>query len=718
MTKSGMKGARLGLAMLGMGTLLAASPAGAQATGNPALDGPGAALSHNLRSLAENPKSLHALMGAGKAAIELGDPQAAITFFGRAEEQAPRDGRIKMWIGAALVHLHKPDAAFKFFQEAVTLGVPEGEVARERGLAFDISGDARRAQRDYRLALQRGRDDEATRRLALSLAISGDREPALQLLEPQLLAGDRDGERTRALVLALTGDTGGAVRTVEASMPGGRGSALAPFLERLSALAPADRALAVHLGHFPQSGRNLPSQRTDTYASVEPAVRAGVVDPTQTALGRRRPGNQPVAPAATPPQQPAARQTAPATAVASARPAGGSRPTQVAARQSAPAPGADAARRTPSATTTPAPAVSQQTASASSGSSAARQSQDRPASSTPNRSSAWVWSGRGIEPRPSRQAPSETRIASAAPQVTEPAREQVASAQALRSSSPLQQAVAPQAAVPTPTSQQAAPTPQPAAPTSQAAALTAQPSLPPPVPATQPAVSPIVAEPAPTPAPLDQRPVQIADAGPAADAALQSPGFSLVGTTTAAAAASSAPADPAPEAPASSSRLADVAALVASLPEVVQPEPAAATPAPSVTAAPKPKAAAPTPPKKLAANTAKAAAPKETVAAAKKPPVKKAEPAEPARHWVQVAGGADKGALPREFARLKAKAPKLFATRSAWTTPLRATNRLLVGPFKSEGEAQGFVNELRKSDLSAFAWTSETGQKIEKLAAR
>jgi cell division protein FtsN len=124
------------------------------------------------------------------------------------------------------------------------------------------------------------------------------------------------------------------------------------------------------------------------------------------------------------------------------------------------------------------------------------------------------------------------------------------------------------------------------------------------------------------------------------------------------------------------------------------------------------------PPVKTAAKEApapaKAAAKKETPAPAKKP----AAPAEPSRIWVQVAGGADKAALPREFARLKSKAPKVLAARTAWTTPLKATNRLLVGPFKTDGEAQEFVNELKKADLSGFAWTSDAGQKIEKLAAK
>jgi hypothetical protein len=84
------------------------------------------------------------------------------------------------------------------------------------------------------------------------------------------------------------------------------------------------------------------------------------------------------------------------------------------------------------------------------------------------------------------------------------------------------------------------------------------------------------------------------------------------------------------------------------------------------------------------------------------------------RYWVQVAGGANKADLPKAYARLKDKSPKLLSGRSAWTTPLRATNRLLVGPFKTLAEAQEFVNLAGKA-MPSFTYTSPAGQEIEKL---
>jgi hypothetical protein len=82
---------------------------------------------------------------------------------------------------------------------------------------------------------------------------------------------------------------------------------------------------------------------------------------------------------------------------------------------------------------------------------------------------------------------------------------------------------------------------------------------------------------------------------------------------------------------------------------------------------------------------------------------------------VQIATGADRAGLPREFTRLRGLAPDQLRGKQAWTAPLRATNRLLVGPFASTREAQALVNALGTHDIQAFAWTSDAGQEIERL---
>ena len=95
---------------------------------------------------------------------------------------------------------------------------------------------------------------------------------------------------------------------------------------------------------------------------------------------------------------------------------------------------------------------------------------------------------------------------------------------------------------------------------------------------------------------------------------------------------------------------------------------------------------------------------------------RRAEAREPARHWVQLAHGGSSN-LGSVFDRLKDKAPKLFAGRAAWIAA-GSPNRLVVGPFASERAAQNFADRLSNEDLTALAWTSEAGQKVEKLDDR
>lgn len=142
---------------------------------------------------------------------------------------------------------------------------------------------------------------------------------------------------------------------------------------------------------------------------------------------------------------------------------------------------------------------------------------------------------------------------------------------------------------------------------------------------------------------------------------------------------------------------------------VAEATPVAAKPRPAPT---KPEPAKPNPRKKV-----EAAKPDPK---AKKPEPKKPDPAktEPSRIWVQVAGGANEDMLARAWKGVVAKAPAAMKGKSAWWTPLRATNRVLAGPFKTAAEAQSFVNALGKSGVSAFVFTSEAGQKVNKLAVK
>jgi hypothetical protein len=114
----------------------------------------------------------------------------------------------------------------------------------------------------------------------------------------------------------------------------------------------------------------------------------------------------------------------------------------------------------------------------------------------------------------------------------------------------------------------------------------------------------------------------------------------------------------------------------------------------------------------------KAAAEKKVIADKEAADARKLARSNPPRIWVQVAGGAYEGDLPKAWSAVKAKAPAVFGSREAWTTPLRATNRVLAGPFRTDAEARGFVNDLKKQGVSAFTFTSDAGQPVKRLGGK
>jgi len=270
------------LAMYACVCALAAAPAAAQGSYSPYNESPAAALARYVRTLASDPKDFESLIGAGKSALELGDAQAAAGFFARADEVDPRSPLPQAGMGAVSVANGEPQAAISYFKRAQQLGEKVADFACDRGLAYDLMGQQTQAQADYKVALASRDSDEARRRLALSLAISGDRAGALQILVPLSAKGDPGVARIRAFVLALTGDSNAAMMAINAAMPGAS-SNVAPFLQRLPNLSAAQKAAAVNLGIFPDQGETAyayasPSRILSTTAAAASNDRLAGVD--------------------------------------------------------------------------------------------------------------------------------------------------------------------------------------------------------------------------------------------------------------------------------------------------------------------------------------------------------------------------------------------------------------------------------------------------------
>jgi Flp pilus assembly protein TadD len=273
--------AALILGFVGLALAAASVPVSAQMAWR---EPPAAALDRHIRVLARSPKDFLALVGAGKAALELGDTHAAVGFFGRADEVFPSSPLPQAGMGAAMVSDGDAYGAMRYFDRARQLGATPAMIGADRGLAYDLMGRHSDAQADYRGALVGLDADEARRRLALSLAVTGDKDGALATLAPLVARGDRGAYRARALVLALSGELEAARRSLDSVMPGSS-VRMAPFFAKLPSLRSDQKAAAVNLGIFPNTGQ-------PSYAYVAPARAAPPA--SQPPPARSQPGVVPM----------------------------------------------------------------------------------------------------------------------------------------------------------------------------------------------------------------------------------------------------------------------------------------------------------------------------------------------------------------------------------------------------------------------------------------
>ncbi|WP_426255270.1 SPOR domain-containing protein [Sphingomonas sp. DC2300-3] len=642
-------------------------------------------LAEQMRALAANPRDLNALVAAADLSLSLGDLSGAASLYARAEKVSPNDPRIKAGEGAILVRSERPGEALRYFAQAEAAGYDVRRYAGDRGLAYDLIGQPERAQRDYRLAMQAGANDEVIQRYALSLGIVGRRDAALQLLDPLVRKQDRSAWRTRAFVLAMTGDQPGAEKIVTTMLPQGMAQGLLPFFQRLPALSPADRAFAVHFG--------------EVHASPERIADARLA-PVLPQLAPERP---PVALAAVQtPTRPTGRETRRGRTTRETK-----QPTVALAANTPPV-------------ATPASAPSYQAVTA-----ALARVQPVPAAANPA-PVAQASTTAMVQPLPSR-APA---VPSATPTTASAANVAIASAitrpvvtPAPATANPAAATVTPQQPVVTATAA-VAPTPVTANP----AIATATPARPAAA-STTVASTPATAVVQPLPA---TRPAEVATATPIVSvppakpdsdsvlarivASLSIPASELGVTEPVRAAPVPATAD-------------DTAVRVLAEAKAKEERDAAAEKALALKAAADKRAAdrkaladkKALAAKKLADEKAaaakKEAAEKKLAEAKEVAEAKKLARANPSRIWVQVAGGANEDDLPKAWAAAKAKAPALVG-KSGWKTPLRATNRVLTGPFKTDAEARSFVNQLTKQGIGAFTFTSDAGQVVERLSAK
>jgi tetratricopeptide (TPR) repeat protein len=724
-----------------------------------------------VRQIGRNPRDVGALVDAGDLSAKLGDTTAAASLYKRASQVDPNNARVQAGIARILVNGEHPGEALRYFNQAERAGLSPALFADDRGLAYDLIGEQDRAQRDYRLALARsGQDneDEVRRRYALSLGISGRKDEALQQIDALLRKSDRGAWRARAFVLAMNGDAAGANQIATTMMPAGMAGGLAAFFTRLPTLSPADRAFAVHFGEVAPTPERiadarlvppLPALGPDPYAPRPAPVQLAaqsVATPAQSARGSRRGRDARQVAAATR----RARSTPPAqvatiTSAASPQPVTQPAPIPTQLAQ-VPAPLRQVPAPQPSAASSPLPVAAAVTPTQLASATTPARPTYTPQTTAPSIASNLAAAAETRTTVPS----SSTSVGSASSAALA---NNLVRSQAVATPSPVPANVASIAPIapasnpaPSPASGSAVPAttglPAASSPAVQVAAASAQP------------VAPPSARPA-TPARLENEDTILArivanisipasELGvPPMPGAAPQPGSAATIDEAAVAAERNAAAverrrERAAVATVESRAHANASAkLAATKPDITggsKSRPAAADERPSPTSrragkakeevaevdtdtpasqrattrasGRKAKLDEPKLTPKQAAAKAKAEA-KELADAKAAAAEKKAARAEAERYWVQVAGGATEGDLRKAWKNVRAKS-SLLASRGGYTTPLRATNRVVTGPFKTQAEAQAMVNKLSKDGVSAFTFTSEAGQKMTKLGEK
>lgn len=688
-TISAKRGARFGALLLACTSqfAIAAPQEGAPVVSRPVVQSTtrstSTELNEALMRVARNPRDVDALIDAGSAALRLGDVDAALGFFRRADDVSPGNAGIKIKIAGAFVRADKPVEAIGYFDDAERAGGDTAGFASDRGLAYDLVGDNGTAQRWYQVALAHNPSDEEVRlRYALSLAIAGDQRSADNVLAPLIQRQDRSAWRVRTFTMAISGKEEDAVSTARATMPTDLAEAISPYLRYMPRLTRAQQAAAANFGRFPRAadiGRDEPSVRQYALAHPPaPTVGAGLVPAGQPLGGgeasskvkvsrekRRRPGRggeQDMARLATANAPTPAAPPPPPPPAGTGRSVQGELPALKHPEPMAVAPPNSAPQPAPAPTPTPAPAP-------------VRVAQtERPTVVTPTPT---------YTPAPN---PAPTPSPTVTPGFTSVWNPHNPEQEAPRT-------ITPQAAPATTPAPTPAPTPV-AAPVRTAQAMPPA-SAPSPSPSTfdlakidSPAAGQSSAAPAPTPA-TAPAPSRSATAGraPTND---QPVDFSAAFDSF--------------EPPASEAK-SSVAAV-----DLDKIEPPRGPSPEERRAAAREKAA-----KDKAEAEARAAKAKADAEAKKQ---RELERANPARVWVQVATGGNRGWMGHEWTDIAKQAPKLFAKRSAYVTPWNRVYRLLAGPFKTEAEARSFLNELSKEKIEGFVFTSDAGQVIDKIAAK
>jgi hypothetical protein len=151
-------------------------------------------------------------------------------------------------------------------------------------------GNFGRAQQDYKLARTASTSDDLIIRQAVSLSLAGQKDAADAMLLPLLQPNSATAWRARAFMLAARGDLRESTKVAQGFMDASSVLRIERFFRLMPSLTDAQKAAAIHLGHFP-TGQAVgqDSEQVRRIASTLPQAPVVSGDnrliPSGTALG-------------------------------------------------------------------------------------------------------------------------------------------------------------------------------------------------------------------------------------------------------------------------------------------------------------------------------------------------------------------------------------------------------------------------------------------------
>lgn len=279
------------------------------------------------RAYDADPQRARPLVSLGQVLMEMQAPEQASEAFSAALVIEPQNVDALRGMGTAQLALRRPEEAIPPLKQALAISANDFRVLNALGVAFDLTGDRGGAHQFYRTGLKLAPDNAPLRsNYALSLALSGDSEGALETIQP--LAGrpiaTAQQRQTMALVYGLAGQQAEAERLARMDLDE---ATVAENMQRIAALR-GDAAGGPELARQPE-GESTGGESTGGEATVVAAVLSEPLPESSkpkiepVALKAREPAAapKPSPAAATPPAPPSTPSPAPVQQQAALAPA-------------------------------------------------------------------------------------------------------------------------------------------------------------------------------------------------------------------------------------------------------------------------------------------------------------------------------------------------------------------------------------------------------------